>query len=157
MQMKQYLIDTFDYNDYANGLTLEKMSQATDQTECVKHFSHMINSMNKWLGRIEKWPDHKKLDWWSPVYEFDELRPKWNECLGRWFTFLDSKTEDDLFKDVEFFGFDGGDWAAVLKDIVLQLNYHAIHHRAQIQYLLRKQGVEPDFVDYIGTKYRKLR
>ena len=34
---------------------------------------------------------------------------------------------------------------------------HSIHHRAQIQYLIRQQGIEPDFVDYIGTKYRKVR
>jgi uncharacterized damage-inducible protein DinB len=43
-----------------------------------------------------------------------------------------------------------------LIDIALQLNYHAIHHRAQIQVLIRQQGLEPDFIDYIGTKYHKL-
>jgi len=43
-----------------------------------------------------------------------------------------------------------------LKDIALQLNYHSIHHRAQIQTIIRQQGMEPDFVDYIGTKYKRL-
>ena len=50
-------------------------------------------------------------------------------------------------------------WERVLRrtqDIALQLNYHSIHHRAQIQSIIRKQGIEPDFVDYIGTVYRKL-
>jgi uncharacterized damage-inducible protein DinB len=69
---------------------------------------------------------------------------------------LESKTDDELYEDVEFVGFDGGDWAAALKDIALQLNYHSIQHRSQIQYLIRQQGIAPDFVDYIGTKYRKL-
>jgi uncharacterized damage-inducible protein DinB len=41
-------------------------------------------------------------------------------------------------------------------DIALQLNYHSIHHRAQMQVLIRQQGMEPDFIDYIGTKYRKV-
>lgn len=155
--MKQYLIDTFSYNDYANKLALRKMGELADKDECVRFFSHLINSMNKWLGRIENWPGYKELDWWLPVYEFAELESKWNECLSRWMNFLESKSEDELFEEVEFFGFDGGDWAAVIKDIALQLNYHSIHHRAQIQYLLRQQGVEPEFIDYIGTKYRKLR
>lgn len=53
-----------------------------------------------------------------------------------------------MYEERRFVGFDGGEWTAQLKDIALQLNYHSIHHRAQ--------GLEPDFVDYIGTVYRKL-
>ena len=157
MEMKHYLTEFFRYNDYANKLALRKMAELADKDECVRFFSHLINSMNKWLGRVEKWPEYKELDWWYPVYEFGDLESKWDECLARWLTFLESKSEDELFEEVEYYGFDGGDWAAVIKDIALQLNYHSIHHRAQIQYLLRQQGVEPEFVDYIGTKYRKVR
>ena len=170
MQMKQYLIETFQYNDYANKLALEKIKQLPEKEECIKFFSHLVNSMNKWLGRIEKWgeevqfPANKEgsqdnytaMDWWLPVYPLEELEQKWDECLKRWLDFIDSKSEEELFQEVEFYGFDGGDWAAVIKDIALQLNYHSIHHRAQIQYLIRQQGIGPDFVDYIGTKYRKL-
>ena len=180
--MKQYLIETFQYNDYANKLALEKIKQLPEEDECVKFFSHLINSMNKWLARIQKWgddktypsavgtvsttlpdqggefyaPTYKDMDWGLPVYSLDELETRWDECLKRWLDFIDSKSEEELFQEVEFYGFDGGDWVAVIKDIALQLNYHSIHHRAQIQYLIRQQGIEPDFVDYIGTKYRKL-
>lgn len=42
------------------------------------------------------------------------------------------------------------------RDGALQLNYHSIHHQAQIQTLLPSQGIEPDFVDYIGTRYRRI-
>jgi len=61
-----------------------------------------------------------------------------------------------LFEKVKWVGFDGSHWTAPLKDIALQLNYHSIHHRAQIQALIRAQGIEPDFVDYIGTVFRKI-
>ena len=57
---------------------------------------------------------------------------------------------------MKWVGFDGGVYTGALKDIALQLNYHSIHHRAQIQAIIRKHGVEPDFVDYIGTVYRKI-
>ena len=43
-----------------------------------------------------------------------------------------------------------------LCDITLQLNYHSIHHRAKMQMLIRQQGIEPDFIDYIRTKYQKI-
>ena len=156
MQMKQYIIDTFRYNDDANKLTLGKMRELSDKDESIRLFSHLINSMNKWLGRIRSSPGYKELDWFQPVYAFDELEPKWNECLETWIEFVDSKSEEELDDDVEFIGFDGHDFAARLSDIALQLNYHSIHHRAQIQMLIRAQGVEPQFVDYIGTKYRRL-
>ncbi|MCV4691075.1 hypothetical protein OFC38_33525, partial [Escherichia coli] len=71
--------------------------------------------------------------------------------------YLDSRSHADLIEDVEFTGYDGGRWAAKPLDIALQLNYHSIHHRAQIQTIIRAQGLTPDFVDYIGTKYRKLQ
>ena len=156
MEMKQYLLDTFRYNDYANKLALAKITELPENGECIRLFSHLINSMNKWLARIDQTPGYKDLDWWEPKLPLEHLGPKWDECVNAWIQFIESKTEDELFEEVEFYGFDGGDWAAVIKDIALQLNYHAIQHRAQIQYLVRQQGVEPDFVDYIGTKYRKL-
>ena len=67
-----------------------------------------------------------------------------------------NKTDEEISQEVSFIGFDGGVYAATPKDIALQLNYHSIHHRAQIQTIIRHQGIEPDFIDYIGTKYRKL-
>ena len=156
MEMKEYLIDTFQYNDYANKLALAKIRELPDKDESVRLFSHLVNSMNKWLGRIRQCPGYTELDWWEPGYELDELETKWNECLKCWVDFVKSRTEDELFDEVEFIGFDGTDFAATIKDIALQLNYHAIQHRSQIQYLIRQQGIAPDFVDYIGTKYRKL-
>ena len=157
MEMRQYLIETFQFNDRSNKMVLEKIKQLPDKTEAIKYFSHLINSQNKWLKRIQVYPDAPDMDWWKPEYSPDELEGKWNESLHAWINYLDNKTEDELNKQVKFVGYDGGDWSAALKDIALQLNYHSIHHRAQIQTIIRQQGLEPDFVDYIGTKYTKLR
>jgi uncharacterized damage-inducible protein DinB len=156
MELRQYLIDTFQYNDYANKLVLEKIKQLTDKEEAIRYFSHLINSQHKWLKRIEVYPEDPKLDWWEPVYALEELELKWNESLQRWIDLLNPISEEELFSEKKFVGYDGAHWSVPLKDIALQLNYHSIHHRAQIQTIIRKQGLEPDFVDYIGTKYRKL-
>ena len=154
--MKQYLIDTFNYNDYANKLILEKIRQLPDKREAIRYFSHLINSQNKWLRRIQLYPQDPKMDWWKPEYVLEELETKWNESLYNWIQFLQQQSEEELDEEKKFVGFDGAVWAAPLKDIALQLNYHSIHHRAQIQTLIRQQGLEPDFVDYIGTKYKRL-
>jgi uncharacterized damage-inducible protein DinB len=156
MEMKQYLIDTFRYNDWANRKLLEKITQLPDKEESIKFFSHLINSMNKWMARILHDPNAPQMEWWKPVYSLHELEAKWNDSLLQWISLLENKSEEEVFEIIRFTGFDGGQWEARLKDIALQLNYHSIHHRAQIQTMIRKQGLEPDFIDYIGTVYRKI-
>ncbi len=156
MQLNSYLTDTFNYNDQTNKKLLGKIKLLNDGTEAVKLFSHLINSQYKWMARILQDPNAVKMSWWEPVYDFDKLESEWTKSLNPWLDYINSKSEKELSIEVEFIGFDNSKWAASPKDIALQLNYHSIHHRAQIQTILRKQGIEPDFVDYIGTRYRKL-
>ena len=154
--MKDYLIETFKFNDTSNKKLLEKIKQLPDKEECIKFFSHLINCQYKWMARIMQDPLAAQMDWWEPVYEVDELEAEWNKSLKIWLDYINKKTDEELSTEVTFIGFDRGLWAATPQDIALQLNYHSIHHRAQMQTIIRKQGLQPDFVDYIGTKYRKL-
>lgn len=154
--MRDYLIETFQYNDYANKLVLRKIKEIPDKTECIKFFSHLINCQYKWLDRISIYPEISKLDWWQPVYQFEQLETEWTRSLNNWIAFLKTKSEADLDAQITWIGIGNEPYTAQLKDIPLQLNYHSIHHRAQMQSIIRKQGLEPDFVDYIGTKYKKV-
>lgn len=156
MQLNSYLIETFHYNDQTNKKLLGKIKLFNKDTEAIKLFSHLINSQYKWMARIMQYPNALQLSWWEPVYHFDELEAEWTKSLTPWLEYIAKKTEEELSTEVSFIGFDKTLWAATPKDIALQLNYHSIHHRAQIQTIIRQQGIEPDFVDYIGTKYRKL-
>jgi uncharacterized damage-inducible protein DinB len=156
VEMKQHLIDTFQWNDRANRQVLAKIRTLPSQEEPIKHFSHLINSQNKWIKRIEVFPKDPNLDWWKPMFKPDELEPEWGKSLAAWLDLISSKSEEQLHQDVKWVGFDGGVYTGALKDIALQLNYHSIHHRAQIQAMIRRQGFEPEFVDYIGTVYRKI-
>ncbi|CAN5538329.1 hypothetical protein BH10ACI3_BH10ACI3_02100 [soil metagenome] len=154
--MKTYIAETFRFNDAANKLVLAKIREIPENGECIRYFSHLINSMNKWMARIKQSSGYVDLDWWLPEYRLDELEAKWNACLDIWLDYINRLSEEQLLVEVEFVGFDGGTFAATPKDIALQLNYHSIHHRAQIVYLIRQQGIAPDFIDYIGTRYRKI-
>ena len=156
MQMKEYLLDTFQYNSETNKKLLTKIGLLADKEESIKLFSHLINCQYKWMARMKQHPSAPRLSWWEPVYELAHLEEEWNKSLEPWMDYISSSTDEELSTEITFVGFDGGLWAATPKDIALQLNYHSIHHRAQIQTIVRQQGLEPDFVDYIGTKYRKL-
>jgi uncharacterized damage-inducible protein DinB len=156
MDLKNYLTDTFNFNDTTNKNLLTKIQLLGNREEPIRLFSHLINSQYKWMARILQDPKAKEMSWWDPVYHFEDLEKEWTKSLDPWLKYIDAGTEDELSAEVTFNGFDGEAWAATPKDIALQLNYHSIHHRAQIQTIIRQQGIEPGFVDYIGTKYRKL-
>jgi uncharacterized damage-inducible protein DinB len=154
--MKQYLLDTFLFNSAANKKMLSKIMLLPDKEQCIRYFSHLVNSQYKWMARILQNPDAAGMSWWEPVYHLEELEMEWDKSLAIWIDYINSKSDTELEKEVIFTGFDGSRWAASPKDIALQLNYHSIHHRAQMQTIIRGQNIEPDFIDYIGTKYRKL-
>ncbi len=154
--MRVYLLETFRYNHQANLAMIERIARLSDRVESIRLMSHLINSQNKWMARITHQPNAHQLSWWEPIFPFDELAERWRESYARWTRFISETAEEDFFKPIWFVGQDGTPWTSLLKDVPLQLNYHSIHHRAQIQMLIRSQGQDPDFIDYIGTVFRKL-
>jgi uncharacterized damage-inducible protein DinB len=153
--MKQYLIETFHYNNWANKQVLKLIGNLTQPAEATRFVSHLINSQNKWMARINGDENAPKMQWFSPIYPLEELERRWDESLAVWLTFLEQLPEEELERRIRFVAADGKSYSALIREIVLQLNYHSIHHRAQISLLLRQQGLEPPFIDYIGTVWQK--
>lgn len=149
--MRQYLIDTFIFNDKMNKLVLKKILLMPQPEESVKLFSHLINSQNKWMARVRNDPGAHKKSWFEPYYKPDELEQNWNKSFSSWIDFLSSISDQDIYKEVKFIGDNDANFGALVKDIAIQLDNHSIHHRAQICTLLRRQDIEPPFVEYIGT------
>jgi uncharacterized damage-inducible protein DinB len=148
--MKQYLIEFFMFNDRANKTILEKIKLMPSPGDAVKLFTHMINSLNKWMARLTNAIGETDLLWFEAPYKLDELESHWSEVLKSWIDYLNARTEDELYNEIKFTSSEGKKLGALLKDITLQINYHQIHHRAQICMMLRKQGIQPPFIEYIG-------
>jgi uncharacterized damage-inducible protein DinB len=155
MEMSKYLIDFFYFNDNANRKLLSKIMLLPDKTPCIKLFSHLINCQYKWIARILKQPDAEAMSWWEAVYLLENLDGEWDKSFEPWPKYLSGLAEDDFLNELTFTWFDNEWWRATLQDIILQLNYHSIHHRAQMQMIIRQQGLTPDPLDYILTRYKK--
>jgi len=153
--MKQYLIDTFKFNDWANKTILKKVLSMPQANESVRLFSHLINSQNKWMARIIQTPEEAGMDWFEPVYDINELKIEWNKSINEWLSYLEKLSGENLEKEIRYTASNGAKLGAKLQDIALQLNYHSIHHRAQICTQLRKQDIEPPFIEYIGKVVKK--
>lgn len=148
--MKQYLIDTFRFNDWANKRTLEAMQKMPDDKESVNLFSHLIRAQDKWMRRIERDPAENEIKWFDTPFKKDELIERWQSSLDEWVKFLSSLRNEDLSREIRFAPMpDEPEGVNRLRDVVLQLNYHSILHRAQICLRMHDQGIEPPRVDYI--------
>lgn len=155
--MKQYLIDFFKYNDWANKKLLESIRQLPDNGEAVKLFNHLITAQNKWLNRITKEKDDNAIAWFDKMIPADQLENVWSESINNWMNFLEKCKDSDFETEVSFQR-PGNEkkYSVKIRDLVLQINYHSIHHRAQINLIIRKQGFEPPKTDYILTVIKEL-
>lgn len=156
MNMKAHLIALFEFQDTANRKMLPKIAEMPDPAESIRFMSHLIHSQDKWLARLRQDPDANAREWFGPSFSMDEIEGEWARSVKAWIEFLESKTEEEVLGTVQWVGYDGATWEAQLYDLAMQLNFHGVHHRAQIQTMVRTQGLEPDFVDYIGTRYRRI-
>jgi uncharacterized damage-inducible protein DinB len=125
-----------------------------DPAEAVRLFSHLIDSQDKWMARIDREESADERPWFGPSYALEELSARWGRSLAAWIDFLQKLPEERLGERVHYTATDGKPYWSLLIDIALQLNYHSIHHRAQVSLLLRKQGIEPPFIDYVGYTRR---
>jgi uncharacterized damage-inducible protein DinB len=155
--MKQHLIDTFKYNDWANKKLLEAILQLPDKQEPIRLFSHLITAQDKWFNRITKEVDDAHLNWFGTVFAEEELSQQWQRSVGNWINYIEKNTEDEFQKHIQFSRPDGKAYQVTIKDVMLQLNYHSMHHRAQINTLIRQQGIKPPLTDYIFTAIKEVR
>ena len=155
--MKEYLIQTFKYNDQANRAVLSAIQNLPAKEEAIKLFSHLITAQDKWFNRIEKKVDDSTLTWFGPVFSEQELAGRWEQSVANWITLLERETESGLENYVTFKRPSDGKMMGVsLKDLSLQLNYHSIHHRAQINCLISQQGHKVPLTDYIFTALKEI-
>jgi len=148
--MKQYIIDTFHFNDWANKRVLESMRQLDDKSEASAIFSHMITLQDKWLLRVKGDESQSEIKWWDTPFGYEELADRWAESLNGWLRYLKPLDDAGIREEIRYTpeAGDNGD-RQTLRDILLQLNYHSILHRAEIGLRLRDHGLEPPQVDYI--------
>jgi uncharacterized damage-inducible protein DinB len=155
--MKKYLLDFFKYNDWANKKVLEAIREVPEKEDALKLFSHLVNSLDKWKNRITNEVEDSLLNWYGQFFNMDEIESKWNKSIGWWIKLFEKTGDSELEKEIIFTRpNDGIKMAVKFRDLLLQLNYHSIHHRAQINSIISRQGIKPPSTDYILTVLKEV-
>ncbi|MBI1826835.1 MAG: DinB family protein [Planctomycetes bacterium] len=146
------------YSDWANAALLDaaKPLNAT-QLDTIfdigmgtirKSFNHIISGENVWLQRCKGHAETK----WPPANEpitVAELRMRANQTIEDRTAFFRGLKDTDLDKRITYRDSLGGLFTATLREMLIQLLIHSIHHRAQAVNILRRLGLPAPEVDFM--------
>ncbi|MFZ1322280.1 MAG: DinB family protein [Ignavibacteria bacterium] len=139
--------EIFQYEKWANNEIIKAVVKSNSPSEKVLSLmSHIINAQIIWLSRIKNTVPHA--DVWQ-LYNKNELNVRHSESVNSILNFLNEKKEVDLEKIITYENSKGEKFTSALKDILLHLSHHSAYHRGQIISLLKSEGEEFPYTDYI--------
>lgn len=147
--MKDHFLHLFEYNDWANSLVLNVLSdkQISDQRIFLL-FSHTIIAQILWLNRV-KHGDYEFKDFWQ-LLNREEMNELSRRSTNDWKSFIKTKQETDLQSEVSYVNSKGSHYKNTLAQIMTHVINHSTYHRAQIAARLRALNIAPPLTDYIA-------
>ncbi len=146
--MKDHLIHLFQYNDWAHRRILNTLAMLDDTEDERALFTHLILSQQRWLERV-RGEDTRGRRWFDAPYDLATCERAWTISLQEWLVFLETIDTAELGRVVDYVSAEGPAFRSTVQEIAVQLNSHAVHHRAQIARMIRQQGHAPPETDYI--------
>ena len=152
--MKDYFDHLFRYNDWANRLMMEAVAALEAPEEALYLFTHLILSQQRWLERV-RGEDTRGRAWFGPAYDAPAALRHWEASLQDWLDHLGEIGDAGLARPVQYTSSEGPSYRSTVQEIVVQLNNHSVHHRAQMARMVRQQGHTPPGTDYIFFSRRE--
>lgn len=136
------------YTHWANARVLEALRMpAFPPDRAVELFNHLLRAQDVWYGRMAG-TEHADLDLWT-----DEGLPacadRLAESTRRWQAVIDEHDAKDLNRSIAYKNSEGIRYETPLRDILNHVVNHGTHHRAQIAFVLRENGIAPPTTGYI--------
>lgn len=145
MEIEQYLLRLFAYDEWANREVAKAVRQCDAESDRPrKLLGHILSAERVWLERLEQkpqtqpvWPD---LTLAQCEQEIGPLAARWKARLG---------PNADLSRTVGYKNSKGEPWQSREDDILLHVMMHSAYHRGQIAADLRARGFTPAYTDFI--------
>lgn len=145
--LKEHFLHLLKYNDWAMRKSAESMKGFEKKDEkLIELLSHIVSAQKVWLNRTLQRDVHS--DPWQR-HTIEECISYSTSQTSEWINLLESMSDKDLDKRIEYTNSKGEIYNNTIKDIVAHLINHSTYHRAQIASLVRKSGGEPAKTDYI--------
>jgi uncharacterized damage-inducible protein DinB len=154
MTVLGFLRHQFKYDSWANREQHRVLSSLSAPPEqATKLLAHIIGAQWVWFDRLQQRPQRSTV--W-PDMTLADCAAQLRQLEAEWQRYLDSLSEDALWKHVSYKNSKGEAWSSTTLEILNQLLVHAAHHRGQISSEIRRTGATPAPIDYIHAARKGL-
>lgn len=145
--MNSFLIELFEYHHHYNSIyiNLLEANKGSLPPELYNMMCHVVNAHNIWNCRILRCPHGKPNDLHTP----EALRKM---DMDNYFNSLDIIRSKEMGNRITYKNTKGEEFSNTIQDILFHVINHTTHHKAQISYGLRQNGIAPPVTDYIAYK-----
>jgi uncharacterized damage-inducible protein DinB len=146
--MKNYFINLFNYDQFANQLILKAITDAGEPEKPVQLMGHLLAAQQVWYNRCNNLPPFSGALW--PDSKADSFAQLINDNHNIWIDFLNKTNDAEFEKEINYNNLKGEPFCDTLANILAHVINHGTHHRAQIGQQLKFAGLENlPITDYI--------
>jgi uncharacterized damage-inducible protein DinB len=145
--MLETLIRLFRYDDWASAETLSSLrAMASPPARAVKLLAHIASVQWLWLERVKSVPQSQPV--W-PEWTLAEIEAQLQRLKLEWKVVLGEKKAPDLALRFQYTNTKGDHYSGTIGDTAMHVVLHGAYHRGQIALLVRDNGGEPAYTDFI--------
>lgn len=149
--MKDYFINLFNYDLFANQTLADTIISANSPGKAVQLMAHLLAAQQIWLNRCKGEPAISGALW--PDWPADTFKQLIDDNHKVWMGYLYTLSADDFEQIIYYKNSKGTEYQNKLSDVLAHLINHGTHHRAQAGQQLKFAGVEQlpntDYIFYI--------
>jgi uncharacterized damage-inducible protein DinB len=145
--MKQYILQLFAYETWANERIVEALEQMQyPDDRALELFSHLLAARFTWLQRITG--QHGYVPLWEKRDLLDcvQLLMQTNNS---WEAFLNQCTDQDFTRSIQYQNTQHQPFESTIQEIVVHLINHSTYHRGQIVASLKGKIPNLPVTDFI--------
>jgi uncharacterized damage-inducible protein DinB len=153
--MKEHFINGFNYDHFTQVKLLEYVIKLQEDNKIedfktfTSHLIHITRAKRIWLERLTNQENLSSIS-----FEFNsinELIEEENNVHQLYITYLSNLNEEDLSTLISYkrLSLDEKVYQNTITEIFTHLLFHGVHHRAQVNLLLRQNNIAPPPIDYI--------
>jgi uncharacterized damage-inducible protein DinB len=147
MELLDHLCRQFAYDAWANREVLTGLrASANPAVRPQQLLAHILSAERLWLERIRKQP--QSLPVW-PDFTLDQCEAQIAELARLWHEFLGQLSPAGLSEKVAYKNSKGEPWTSTAEDVLTHVVLHSAYHRGQIASLMRAEGEQPAYTDFI--------
>ena len=144
--MSDLLESLFSHMWWAHDALFTELRRVPPDAETLRLFAHVVAAEHLWLSRIDA--TKARVAVW-PTLSLDEIAGLEAENRAR-FRELLQRRDDTRQQRVRYRNSAGNEFDNNVGEILAHVALHGHYHRGQVARVMRAEGREPVYTDYIG-------